>query len=99
MKAKFPLPSPGPELAETVGSFFGMQNVGCNWEPAKSGEGLHYACIHVDLYSRWYVRMGMQNGCFRPGNVVELLLVDAPQKAIISAFRLSIDQEFVSKVT
>lgn len=95
MKAKFPLPSPGPDMAETVGGFFGMQNVSCFWYGGSAGGGPRHMCVQVDLYSKWYVRMGMQSGCFRLGNVVELMLVDTPGRAVIAAFRISVTQEFL----
>lgn len=95
MQAKFPLPSPGPDLAEAVGAFFGMQNVGCFPQDVAAGFGPSHVCVQVDLFSKWFVRMGMQAGCFRLGNIVELLLVDSVGHAVIASFRISVTQEFL----
>jgi len=95
MQGKFSLPSPGPDMAETVGSFFGLQNVDC-FQTDDSETGPAHVCIRVDLYSKWYLRMGMQAGCFRIGNVAELLLVDVVDHVVMAGFRLIVTPEFLA---
>jgi len=95
MQGKFSLPSPGPDMAETVGSFFGLKNVDC-FQTDDSEAGPAHVCIRVDLYSKWYLRMGMQAGCFRIGNICELLLVDVVSHVVIAGFRLIVTPEFLA---
>mmetsp|Transcript_101260 Transcript_101260/g.201198 ORF Transcript_101260/g.201198 Transcript_101260/m.201198 type:complete len:542 (+) Transcript_101260:96-1721(+) len=95
MQGKFSLPSVGPDMAETVGSFFGLKNVDC-FHTDDSAAGPAHVCIRVDLYSKWYVRMGMQAGCFRIGNVAELLLVDVVSNVVMAGCRLIITPDFLA---
>lgn len=74
--------------ADTVGTFFGLQNSSC--EHRSSDDGIHYVCIQVDLYSKWSLRLGMQTVGFVEGNVLDMIIVDWPGRAVLASSQITV---------
>lgn len=92
VKVRVPIPTKGPRDADTVGAFFGSN---CSAFAAKTAHGPDVAVLQVDLYAKWIMKLALQQGGFRLGNTIELILVDWPGKAIVSAIRLICTEEFI----
>jgi len=96
VQVQLPMPTKGPKDAETVGSFFGSSAASTSLTRGKSGADI--ACIHIDLYAKWVMRLALQQVGFRLGNTLELLLVDWPGQAVLASIRLQVTEDFLSLV-
>eukprot|EP00929_Paragymnodinium_shiwhaense_P065425 TRINITY_DN32797_c0_g1_i1.p1 TRINITY_DN32797_c0_g1~~TRINITY_DN32797_c0_g1_i1.p1 ORF type:complete len:395 (-),score=87.73 TRINITY_DN32797_c0_g1_i1:140-1222(-) len=91
VKVKIPFIMKGPKSAETVGEFFGRSNL--HSHRAKTAKGVDYVSIHIDLHSKWILKMALQTVAFRLGNVVDLDYVDWDGQAVVAALRLQMTNE------
>eukprot|EP00933_Yihiella_yeosuensis_P053488 TRINITY_DN5172_c0_g1_i2.p1 TRINITY_DN5172_c0_g1~~TRINITY_DN5172_c0_g1_i2.p1 ORF type:complete len:333 (-),score=79.35 TRINITY_DN5172_c0_g1_i2:672-1670(-) len=96
VQVQLPMPTKGPEDADTVGSFFGSNAASTSITQTKSGAAI--ACIHIDLYAKWIMRLALQQVGFRLGNTLELLLVDWPGQAVLASIRLQVTNDFLALV-
>lgn len=88
-----PFPTKGPKEADSIGSFFGKRAIqSCTW---RTSSGADVACVQIDLYSNWMLRMALQQVGFRVGNSLELILVDWPCRRVVAAIRLAVTEEFL----
>jgi hypothetical protein len=92
VKCSLPFPAKGPKEADTVGYFFGK---GASLTRSRTSEGVDVVVINIDLYYLRLLRFALQNIGFRPGNVVEALLVDWPGQAVLAAQRLAVTDDFL----
>lgn len=95
MNSKLPFPSPSPAFAQTVGGFWGLDNVSYSRASVSDRAPANLVCIQVDLYSSWYVRVGLQRVFFHPGNEAELLLVDYPARLVVSGLRICVNSDLL----
>lgn len=66
---------------------------------AKSGAS--YACLQIDVFSKWLVKIAFQQVALRLGNVLELLLVDddgSEAVSVLAACRLQVNEEFLASI-
>jgi hypothetical protein len=96
-----PFPAKGPRDAETVGAFFGQDGSSLTRTTTTAGHDL--INIEIDLFSKWLLRMALQNVAFCVGNIVELILVDwAPDEDVepgmLAMCRLIVTPEFLRLV-
>lgn len=94
VEVKLPFPAKGPRDAETVGSFFGP--AGASSTTCRTPKGAEVACVQIDLYSKWVMRLAMQKGGLRIGNTIELVLVDWDERAVLAGLRLIVTEEFAA---
>jgi hypothetical protein len=94
---ELPFPAKSPKDADTVQSFFGKAS--SSLSHLRAGAGKDIACIQVDLFAKWYIRMALKTVAFRTGNVMDLVLVDWPAHcacpAVLAACRLSVTEELL----
>jgi len=95
---QFPVPFPakGPADADTIASFFGGKAT--HQSVSQTSDGAEVACVQIDLYSNWLLRMALKQVGFRLGNVLELILVDWRCRQVVSAVRLAVTQDFLQLV-
>jgi len=91
VKVKIPFIMKGPRSAETVGSFFGRQSL--HSHRSKTARGIDYLAIHIDLHSKWILKMALQTVAFKLGNTVDLDYVDWDGQSVVAALRLHITDE------
>jgi len=89
-------PSKLPKDAETVGAFFGKR--GTSSTRSVTGQGVPYVCIQVDVFSKWYVKIGFQQVALRAGNILELLLVDGQSSNVLAGSRINVTPEFLELI-
>jgi hypothetical protein len=81
-----PLPAKKPRDAETVGSYFGMDNVDL-YIDASVAE-LKVASILVNIYSKWIVRKFLPLVTSNHGRICDFILLSSDDKTIYADFRL-----------
>jgi len=91
-----PFPAKGPADADTIASFFGGKAT--HQSVSQTSGGAEVACVQIDLYSNWMLRMALKQVGFRLGNVLELILVDWPGRQVVSAVRLAVTEDFLQLV-
>jgi hypothetical protein len=91
VKCALPFPGKGPKDADTVGTFFGGA---ASLTRSLTAEGAEIVVLQIDLHSIWYLRLALQNVGFRPGNVVDILVVDWPGRAVFASHRLALTESF-----
>lgn len=84
-----------PKDADTVGAFFGKRSTSCTRAVAKSGAS--YLSVQIDVFSKWYVKILFQQVALRPGNILDVLLVDqdGPGLAVLAACRLKVTKQLL----
>lgn len=82
--------------AETVGAFFGKRSTSST--RSVTGQGVPYVCIQVDVFSKWYVKVGFQQVALRAGNILELLLVDGQSSNVLAGSRINVTPEFLELI-
>jgi hypothetical protein len=98
VKATLPLPCKSPRDAESIRNFFGSS---CSsLTSMKNSVGRDICCLQVDLFSKWMLRMALQNVAFRPDNIVDLIIVDwaehvGKEPGILASVRLTVTHEFL----
>jgi hypothetical protein len=85
-----PLPAKGPKDASTIGDFFAGA---CDASRCVTPSGAEVSCIRIDFYSVWLLRLAIRSVAFRPGNVLDLFLVDYPERTVFAGCRLSVTPE------
>eukprot|EP00440_Ansanella_granifera_P038122 gb/GFBE01041360.1/.p1 GENE.gb/GFBE01041360.1/~~gb/GFBE01041360.1/.p1 ORF type:complete len:303 (+),score=53.63 gb/GFBE01041360.1/:1-909(+) len=83
--------------AETVGPFFGRESTSTSI--TRTAGGVTVSCIQIDLYSRWLMRVALQQAGFCIGNTLELILVDWCSKTVLASLRLVVTQNFLDLLT
>jgi len=92
VKCGLPFPSKGAPDAEFVRGFFGH---GASCSRTSTVRGVDHICLQVDLFSKWIVRLALQSIGLRPGNIVDIVIVDWPGRAALTACRLNVTDTFV----
>lgn len=96
VQVRLPIPSAGPRGAATVANFFGAN--GSSASLVRTALGANVACLQIDLYSKWIMRMALQQGGFRTGNTIELYMVDWPGQAVVAGIRLMMTENFLRQI-
>lgn len=96
VKASLPMPAKGPKDADFVGNFFGAKNA--SHARVRATNGADLTIIQIDLFSKWMVRVAMNNVGFRLGNIFEVLLLDWPSRRLASSCRLMINEAFLQSL-
>ena len=79
------LPLKGAKAADTVGDYFGRGNCGFSFNQSHGGE---YACIHIDVFSKWIIRKLLPTVAFTKGRVCDFIIVDYSEKTVICGLRV-----------
>jgi len=96
VRAKLPFPVKAAQQADTIGAYFGSQSSslalhdGC--------DGIRHLCVQVDLYSKWQLRLAMQKIGFSEGNILDMLVVDWPGRAVLSSCRVIVTKELLRQL-
>jgi len=93
VRATLPFPAKAAPEADTIGAFFGLERSSCVQHC--SNDGIHYTSIQVALYSKWQFRLAMKTFGFRKGNVLEILIVDWPGRAVLACSRISVTPDLL----
>lgn len=91
------MPCKSPQEADAVGKFFGKQHTSA--ARGMTQNGIAYASIQMDVFSKWYVRLAFQQVALRLGNILELLLVDEPSLSVLAGCRLMVTQELLDMLS
>jgi hypothetical protein len=91
--AHVPFPAKGAPEADTIGTFFGLENSSSAFH--RTDDGIQYFCVQLDLYSKWQLRLAMKTVGFRESNVMDLLIVDWPGQAILTSLRVTVTHELL----
>ncbi|KAF4689537.1 hypothetical protein FOZ63_033844, partial [Perkinsus olseni] len=93
-----PVPLLGPRSAQTLGVYFGMNNVSCQYcsTPLPDGEALRFVSVYIDIYSKWILRRTIPSLAFTVGRISDFFLVDYEKALIYSSFRLVCTEEGVA---
>jgi hypothetical protein len=96
VQIKLPFPATEPKNAQTIGANFGKYASLSRKSTSAGGETV---TIQVDLFSKWVLKTVLQRVGFRPGNVVEVMLVDwagpCEKPGVLAACKLSLKEEYV----
>jgi hypothetical protein len=88
-----PFPATHPKDGQTIGKFFGSSGSSSTQCSTPSGATVH--CIRIDIFSLFLLRTAIKSVGFRPGNVLDLFIVDWEERAIFAGCRLAVTSEFV----
>ncbi|EER17650.1 hypothetical protein Pmar_PMAR023571 [Perkinsus marinus ATCC 50983] len=93
-----PVPLLGPKAAQTLGAYFGMSNVSCQYcsTPLPGGDALRFVSVYIDIYSKWILRRTIPSLAFTVGRISDFYLVDYEKALIYSSFRLVCTQEAIA---
>merc|ERR1712032_1252756 len=91
VEVTLPFPAQGPRNACCLEGFFGKSASICQ---TRASSGAEVFVVQVDLFSKWILRTALQSVGFRPGNVVEFVVVDWEGKSLVAGTRLTVCDEF-----
>ncbi|EER11094.1 hypothetical protein Pmar_PMAR020073 [Perkinsus marinus ATCC 50983] len=93
-----PVPLLGPKSAQTLGVYFGLNNVSCQYcsTPLPGGDALRFVSVYIDIYSKWILRKTIPSLAFTVGRISDFFLVDYEKAIIYSSFRLVCTEEGVA---
>ena len=86
INSPLPIPAKKPRDAETVGSYFGMDNV--DFYIDESVEGLKVVSILVNIYSKWIIRKFLPLATSSLGRICDFILLSSDDKVVYADFRL-----------
>ena len=86
INSPLPIPAKKPKDAETVGSYFGMDNV--DFYIDESVGDVVVASIQVNIYSKWVIRKFLPLLTSSLGRICDFILLSSDDKIIYSDFRL-----------
>ena len=80
------LPLKGPRSAEAVAEYFGPEaaSVSVHWDE----DGVTYACISIDIYSKWIIRKILPNVALTVGRICDFIVVDYEGRAVVCGLRI-----------
>merc|ERR1711953_1297659 len=87
------VPFKGSDDAETAGQFFGKPNVSC--VRSRTRAGADFACMQINVYASFLIRMGLRNVGSKKNNVVKIRLVDWHGRAVPAAWTLKVTESFL----
>ena len=79
------LPLKGPTSADTVADYFGAKN--CSFS-LKRRYGAEYACITIDIFSKWIIKKVLPSVAFTKGRICDFIVMDFPAKTIVCGLRV-----------
>lgn len=82
-----PIPAKKPRDAETVGSYFGMDNVDLYFDISMGGE-VKVASVLVNIYSKWIIRKFLPLVTSNHGRICDFILLSSDDRTIFADFRL-----------
>lgn len=100
INAPLPVPAKKPNDAETVGSYFGMENV--DFQVDESLGSVKVVSILVNIYAKWIIRKLMPLVTGSPGRMCDFILLSSDDKTIYANFRLlatQVSQTLISNTT
>jgi hypothetical protein len=85
INSPLPIPAKKPKDAETVGQYFGMDNV--DYYIDSSFEGIKVVSILINIYSKWVIRKFLPVAT-SPGRICDFILLSSDEKIVYADFRL-----------
>ncbi len=85
INAPIPIPAKRPKQAETVGSYFGMDNVDLYHY---SDDKIESVSILVNIYSKWIIRKFLPFVTAALGRMCDFIMLSSDDKTIFADFRL-----------
>jgi hypothetical protein len=82
------LPLKGPRSADGLGDYFGEEATQVNVHWATDADDVDYACISVDIYSKWIIRKILPNVAFTVGRICDFIIVDYEGRAVVCGLRV-----------
>jgi len=96
VQARLPFPAKGAPEADTIGAYFGLRSASC--VEHNSIDGIRHLCVQVDIYSKFMLRHAMKQVGFREGNVLDMLVVDWPGRAVLASARLTVTEDLLRRL-
>ena len=85
INSPLPIPVKKPSDAETVGTYFGMDNVDFYLEIQN---GAKIASIFINIYSKWIIRKFLPLATSGLGRICDFILLSSDDKTVYTDFRL-----------
>jgi hypothetical protein len=86
INSPLPIPAKKPRDAETVGSYFGMDNV--DFYIDESIGQTKVVSILINIYSKWIIRKFLPIATSAPGRICDFILLSSDDKTVYAHFRL-----------
>jgi len=86
INSPLPIPAKKPRDAETVGSYFGMDNV--DFYIDNSFEGIRIVSILINIYSKWVIRKFLPIATSSEGRICDFILLSSDERLVYADFRL-----------
>lgn len=86
INSPLPIPAKKPRDAETIGSYFGMDNV--DFYLDDSHDEVLVVSILVNIYSKWVIRKFLPLVTSSPGRICDFILLSSDDKVVYADFRL-----------
>ena len=87
INSPLPIPAKKPKDAETVGSYFGMENVDFYIDDSLGGE-IRVVSVLINIYSKWIIRKFLPLATSAPGRICDFILLSSDDSVIYAHFRL-----------
>ena len=86
INSPLPIPAKKPNDAETIGSYFGMENV--DFQLDETLGSVKVVSILVNIYAKWIIRKFMPLVTGSPGRMCDFILLSSDDKVVYANFRL-----------
>lgn len=86
INSPLPIPAKKPRDAETIGSYFGMDNV--DFYIDESIGQTKVVSILINIYSKWIIRKFLPIATSAPGRICDFILLSSDDKTVYAHFRL-----------
>ena len=86
INSPLPIPAKKPNDAETIGAYFGMDNVDLYVD--ESIGDVKVASVLVNIYSKWVIRKFLPLVTSSRGRICDFILLSSDDKTVYADFRL-----------
>jgi hypothetical protein len=83
-----PIPVKKPNDAETIGSYFGMDNVDLYFDESLSSSKVRVVSVLINIYSKWIIRKFLPVAISSVGRICDFVLLSSDDKVVFADFRL-----------
>lgn len=87
INSPLPIPAKKPRDAETIGSYFGMENVDF-YIDEEGGGTVRVVSILINIYAKWIIRKFMPLMTQSTGRICDFILLSSDDKIVFANFRL-----------
>lgn len=83
-----PIPVKKPRDAETIGAYFGMDNVDLYFDESLSSSKTRVVSVLINIYSKWIIRKFLPIAINSVGRICDFVLLSSDDKVVFADFRL-----------